>query len=141
MRCLVTILLLFIYSIVWAQVDVKDVEKAHVALNNALVNKDTTMLKQLLHDKLVYGHSNNWKESKQEVMNDLYSGILTYKSIRNLADPEIIIEGSTAVVRANAEVDILYKEKTMQLKLHSLQVWVKQKKNWVLLSRQSVKID
>jgi hypothetical protein len=115
--------------------------KAVGDLNSALQQKDTAVLKKLLHKKLSYGHSNGWIESRQDVMTDLHNGKLVYNSISQSA-PNIVIEGKTAAVRAEADIDVALDGKQVKLKLHILQVWVwKDKdKEWKLLSRQSTKI-
>lgn len=139
MRCIVSILLFFVYCNVNAQSH-KDLEKAVNSFNKALVAKDSGTLKKLLHEKLVYGHSNGWKETKWEMINNLYNGTIEYIKIEP-ADEQIILDGNTACVRATLYIDVIMGGKTLPFKLHGLQVWVKEKKDWVLLSRQSVKID
>jgi hypothetical protein len=140
MRNIYIILLFFIYHTAVAQDSVALV-KTVGNLNSALQQKDTAVLKKLLHKKLSYGHSNGWIESRQEVMTDLHNGKLVYNSISQTA-PNIVIEGKTAAVRAEADIDVALDGKQVKLRLHILQVWIwKDKdKEWKLLSRQSTKI-
>lgn len=140
MRYIATILLLFIYSCVFAQSETKEVEKAVKAFHHALIEKDSMTLKSLLHNRLVYGHSNGWKESKKELIDDLFNGTIEYLKIK-AEDEEIVLDGNTACARATLYIDVIMGGKTLTFKLHGLQVWVKQKKDWKMLSRQSVKID
>lgn len=139
MRITCTILLFFIYSAVYAQADTEGLKKAVAGLNTALLVKDSVALKSLLSDKVTYGHSNGWIETKQEVVQHLFDGTLTYNSIIQ-GEPSIVLEGDIASVRANADVDVSLKGTQVKLGLHILQVWKKDKKRWVLLSRQSTKI-
>lgn len=52
-------------------------------LDKALVEKDTIVLKQILHNELSYGHSNAWVESKRDLLKKLYNGKITYSKIEN----------------------------------------------------------
>lgn len=138
MRYVLPILMFFIYSSASAQ-DEKSLLHAVSEFNTALIQKDSVKLNHLLNDKLTYGHSTAWIETKQELINDLYNGKLVYNKIdQSLA--QVTIEGSTSAVRANTELDVLMNGKQVQMKLHVLQVWIWKKKSWQLLSRQSTKI-
>lgn len=138
MRSLVTISLLFIYSTVFAQ-DEKSLKAASTAFHNALVAQDTVALKGMLSNKLVYGHSNGWKETKQEMMNNLYNGTIDYLKITS-TDEQVTIDGNTGCIRATLEIDVIMEGKTLPFRLHGLQVWVWKHKKWQLLSRQSTKL-
>jgi ketosteroid isomerase-like protein len=138
MRSIVTISLLFIYSTVFAQ-DEKSLQLAAADFHNALIAKDTAKLKNMLSEKLVYGHSNGWKENRQEMINNLYNGTIQYLKIQS-ADEQVTIEGNTGCIRATLDIDVIMDGKTMPFRLHGLQVWVWKNKKWQLLSRQSVKL-
>ncbi|MBS1584974.1 MAG: nuclear transport factor 2 family protein [Bacteroidetes bacterium] len=139
MRYTVTILLLLISTVVFAQkADTISLKKAVTSFNDALVKRDTVQLKTLLDDKLNYGHSNAWIQTKKDIIADLYNGTLTYTSI-NQEQAQIIQDGNTALVRAVATLDVVMKGKAMQFKLNVMQVWI-YKKGWRLIGRQSVKI-
>lgn len=138
MRSLVTISLLFIYSTVFAQ-DEKSLKVAATAFHNALVAQDTVALKGMLSNKLVYGHSNGWKETKQEMINNLYNGTIDYVKIQS-TDEQVTIDGNTGCIRATLEIDVIMEGKTLPFRLHGLEVWVWKNKKWQLLSRQSTKL-
>lgn len=135
---IVTISLLFIYSTVFAQ-DEKSLKAAAAAFHDALIEQDTAALKGMLSNKLVYGHSNGWKETKQEMMNNLYNGTIDYLKIKS-TDEQVTIDGNTGCVRATLEIDVIMEGKTLPFRLHGLQVWVWKNKKWQLLSRQSTKL-
>lgn len=138
MRSIVTISLLFIYSTVFAQ-DEKGLQLAAADFHNALIAKDTAKLKNMLSEKLVYGHSNGWKENRQEMINNLYNGTIQYLKIQSV-DEQVTIEGNTGCIRATLDIDVIMDGKTLPFRLHGLQVWVWKNKKWQLLSRQSVKL-
>jgi hypothetical protein len=108
-------------------------------LSKALIAKDSATLKKLLHKKVTYGHSNGWIEGKREIIEDLYSGKLVYKSISN-GPLTITEEENIASVRNDIEVEVVVEGHELKMKLHVLQVWMKEKKGWLLISRQSTKI-
>ncbi len=139
MRSIVTISLLFIYSALFAQ-DERSLKMAVDAFHNALIAKDTAKLKEMLSEQLVYGHSNGWKESRQEMINNLYNGTIQYLKIQS-ADEQVTIDGKTGCIRATLDIDVIMEGKTLPFRLHGLQVWVWKNKKWQLLSRQSVKLN
>ena len=107
-------------------------------LNIALVKKDSNALKGLVADKLSYGHSNGWVQTKGELINDLFNGKITYNKINNTAQT-VAVHKKTAWVRAATEIDAVLDKKQMAFKLNALQVWVWEKQHWILFARQSVK--
>lgn len=138
MKYIITISLLLIYSTLFAQ-DEKSLKSTAGEFHNALLAKDSVQLKNLLHEKLVYGHSNGWIETKKELIEDLYNGKITYTKIQS-SEEQVVIEGNTACIRATLEIEAIMDSKTLPFKLHGLQVWIWKNKKWQMLSRQSVKI-
>ncbi len=138
MKAVLIIVLLFVHHALFAQ-DTTGLKKATASLNEALLKKDSVVLKQLLLDGMSYGHSNMWLQSKQEVIADLYNGKLEYKKIE--AGPEsFTINSNTIAVRCNTKVEGVLKGTAFSLNLQVLQVWKKVKRHWVLIARQSVKM-
>jgi hypothetical protein len=141
MKKLLIFILLFAGFCSFAQKhDMKSLVLVVDKLDKALINKDSVGLKKILHANLSYGHSNGWVESKRDVIDDLFNGKLSYKQISH-KDDQVNIDVNTASVRMVADVDVIFNEKPMQLKLHVLQVWVWNHKHWELFARQSVKIN
>ena len=137
-RILFVWMLLMGFNALAKKPDAKRLNEAIAAFDQALINRDSVALKELLNEKVKYGHSNGWIENKKEVIADLYNGTLTYKKI-NTTVPDIVIAGNTAAVRTNAEIDAAMTGTAMSFKLKVLQVWVWKGKHWTLLARQSVK--
>lgn len=140
MRIFLTIFCIVIAGNLFAQSDSIQLERSMKALEVGLLRKDSVLLKSVLHDKLVYGHSNGWIEKKQDVINDLFNGTLTYQKLQQY-ESQIVFEGNIACVRNNPDVEVLMNGNVIKLKLHVLQVWIRTGKNWQLLSRQSTKIN
>lgn len=108
-------------------------------LRIALIKKDTVTLKQLLHKNVTYGHSSGWVQTKQDVINDLVNGKLTYSKIEN-QDVKWTTDKVWASARATTNVTVTVDGNTVDLKLHILEVWLKTNKGWQLIARQSAKI-
>ena len=139
MRFTITILSLFIDCGTFAQTDSVTLSNSILALKIGLLQKDSVILKAVLHDKLSYGHSNGWIEKKNEVISHLHNGTLTYTSIEEY-EPQFTIVGDIGLVRMTPDIRVLMKETQLSLKLHVLQVWMKTNRGWQLISRQSTKI-
>lgn len=137
MKTVLTIILLFVYCLVAAQRNVHDNARD---LDIALVERDTVFLKQYLHEKLSYGHSNGWVETKNALISHLFNGKLRYKTIRS----ENVTEegaGNTVIRRSESHISYILDGREGELKMHVLQVWVLTDKGWQLLGRQSTKIN
>ena len=84
-------LVLFLFNSSFAQIDSIDLKNAMQQLDKALLQKDETVLKSVLHQDLSYGHSNGWVQSKSDVLNDFISGKLTYSKIENNSSAIILL--------------------------------------------------
>ena len=109
-------------------------------LENALVQKDTVVLKKLLHDDLGYGHSNGWVENKHEIIENLVSGKMQYKSIHS-ESPAWKQTGDMVTLRTKSQIEFIVNGKEGKLDLFVLQVWQKSGDEWKLLARQSTKLN
>jgi hypothetical protein len=136
--------LLFVIAALASQARSGDKEQLKAAidkLDKALLAKDSVILKTVLHQKVSYGHSNGWIETKQEVIDDLFNGKLTYQQIEPTAAAQITVSSGTGIVRTTLRVSVVVQGSPLTLKLKVLQAWVQEKGKWKLLGRQSVKVD
>ena len=135
------IILLFTISAagpVLAQSDTAEVLLAVDQLEKALVSKDESVVEGLLHDELVFGHSNGWIQTKAEVIRDMNSGYLNYRSFER-ESLSITRMKDRALVKAFVKVEGERNQVLFQVRLFVLQEWVKQKSGWRLLVRQGAK--
>lgn len=140
MKNCITIFLLLITSTLFAQkANTEALSKAMTDFDNALLTKDSISLKKLLHNNLVYGHSNGWTETKRELISDLYNGKITYKKIVP-GHKEMMVDGNTVAARMDAEIVADMEGMLLSFKLKVLQVWVWKGGHWELFARQSVKM-
>ncbi|HEU5166348.1 MAG TPA: nuclear transport factor 2 family protein [Chitinophagaceae bacterium] len=135
------VLFLLIAKSSFGQVDSIGLKNAMQQLDKALLQKDETVLKLVLHKDVSYGHSNGWIQSKTDILNDLTSGKLTYNKIANNSSSIITISKKYATVKTNTNAEGIVNETAFNLKLHIMQFWIKTKKGWQLIARQSAKLS
>jgi hypothetical protein len=109
-------------------------------LNLALVRKDKKGIKKLVSKRIKYAHSNGWIETRKEMIDNLYNGTLSYIEI-NLRETNISINEKTGIVQSKGKYTVMMKEALYDFELKATQVWQWKKGKWILMARQSVKID
>ena len=134
-------LVLFLFNNSFAQIDSVGLKNAMQQLDKALLQKDETVLKSVLHKDLSYGHSNGWIQSKSDILNDFTSGKLTYSKIENNSSTIIVINKEYATVKTNTNAEGVVNGTAFKLTLHIMQFWIKTKKGWQLIARQSAKLS
>jgi hypothetical protein len=132
-------IVLFLVTGSFAQVDSVGLKNAMQQLDKALLQKDETVLRSVLHKDVSYGHSNGWIQSKSDILNDFTSGKLTYDKIENNSSVIITISKKYATVKTNTNAEGVVNGTPFNLKLHIMQFWIKTKKGWQLIARQSAK--
>jgi len=132
-------IVLFLVTGSFAQVDSVGLKNAMQQLDKALLQKDETVLRSVLHTDVSYGHSNGWIQSKSDILNDFTSGKLTYDKIENNSSVIITISKKYATVKTNTNAEGVVNGTPFNLKLHIMQFWIKTKKGWQLIARQSAK--
>ena len=133
-------LVLFLFNSSFAQIDSVGLKNAMQQLDKALLQKDETVLKSVLHDELSFGHSNGWIQSKDDILNDFKSGKLTYNTIENNSSSIVKISEKYATVKTNTNAEGVVNGTAFKLTLHIMQFWIKTKKGWQLIARQSAKL-
>jgi len=132
-------LVLFLFNSSFAQIDSIGLKKAMQQLDKALLQKDETVLRSVLHDDLSFGHSNGWIQSKNDILSDFASGKLTYNKFENNSSSIVKISKEYATVKTNTNAEGVVNGTAFKLTLHIMQFWVKTKKGWQLIARQSAK--
>jgi hypothetical protein len=109
-------------------------------LNQAMIDANQIALDQYTSPKLSYGHSSGLVENKDAYITAIVNGTFGFTSI-DLTDQTIAISDNVALVRHKFTAATDDKGKPPgTAKLSVLQVWQKQKGQWVLLARQATKI-
>jgi len=117
----------------------KEVEARIEKLRLALINPTEKILSDLTADELSFGHSSGKIENKKEFIEALVSGKSNFTTIE-FKDQTITISGSTALVRHKMFAEITDGDKTSNIAIGILLVWVNQKGQWNLLGRQAYKL-
>ena len=123
----------------FAQIDSIGLKNAMQQLDKALLEKDETVLRSVLHKEVSYGHSNGWIQGKNDILNDFTSGKLAYNKIENNSSAIITISKKYATVKTNTNAEGMVNNTAFKLTLHIMQFWIKTKKGWQLIARQSAK--
>ena len=139
-KLLVGSLVLFLFNSSFAQIDSIGLKKAMQQLDKALLQKDETVLRSVLHDDLSFGHSNGWIQSKNDILGDFASGKLTYNKFENNGSAIVKISEKYATVKTNTNAEGIVNGTAFKLTLHIMQFWIKTKKGWQLIARQSAKL-
>lgn len=101
-----------------------------------LIQKQRDSLDLLLDDRLMYIHSNGWRQSKQEVFDDMQSGKLVYKQIE-LKEIQVRLYRNTAVVTGTGRFMGSREGNEFDLALLYTEVYVKKGNRWLLVSRHA----
>ena len=138
-RLIFVFTILFLVDSSFAQIDSIGLKETMQKLDKALLQKDEGVLKSVLHPDLSYGHSNGWIQSKSDVVNDLKNGKLVYNKIENNSSAIVNINKKWATVKTNTNAEGAVNGAAFKLTLHIMQFWMKTKKGWQLIARQSAK--
>ena len=131
-----------------------DVRELVEAFNQALIRKDTLLLKRLVHDNVVYSHSNGWVQTEREMIEDLFNGKLSYngysraysqesgreKTLSGLEVQTSSEKGMVRIYKADYLIDVYFHNKPATFRLNVMYVWVYENRRWQLLGRHSTKI-
>ncbi len=120
--------------------EAEKVNQLHKKKFEWLINKKYDSLNWLLDEQVKYIHSNGWIQTKQDIINDLKSGKLNYTSVM-VEESTVSYYDKSAVVTGKGMFKGLMTDKS-EFAIHLLytEVYVKQKKQWKLVSRQATKI-
>jgi biopolymer transport protein ExbD len=142
MKFLLTILSLFLITSSFSQkkenLDSIKLVKTIQEFHQALVQKNTISLNQQTDKALSYGHSNGWVETKNDLIKDLETKVISYESYKE-DSITIIFNDKMANVRFAAEITATMKNTQFTYHLKVLEVWVRKGNRWVLFARQAIK--
>jgi len=105
-----------------------------------LINKKIDSLKFILDERLTFIHSNGWVQTKQELIDDLSSGKLTYVSV-DVTEASVRMYPKSAVVIGKAKFVVTVNGVTASSDLSYSETYVLQKKEWKLASRHASKLQ
>ncbi len=119
----------------------KAVRAALDKYRNGMLNKDLKALEAVVHDKVMYSHSNARVETKAEFIQTIAEDNPRYQAL-DLAEQTIHVYGNSAVCRGNVTIKNTPKGGQLTtLQLNVLTVWAKEGGAWKLVARQSTRLQ
>ena len=85
--------------------DKEQIQSLYVAMYKAMMAKDTLALGKLLSDDSVLVHMTGHKQSKQEYLSEIASGVLNYYSVET-DSLDIVVNGDTARMIGRSRVTL-----------------------------------
>jgi len=116
------------------------VSKSVEELRVAMLKGDQQKLQSLTSSKLSYGHSGGAIDDKTVFVQKLTNGSSEFVTLEFPAQT-ISINGDVAIVRHEMHGKTNDGGKPGEIHLKVLQVWQKEKRNWVLVARQAIKMQ
>ena len=138
MKKLLSIVLLLHVVFAHAQTEEEKLSVTLKEFHQALVKKNIVSINQQTDKVLSYGHSNGWVETKQEMIKNLETGFMKYRSYKE-DSVQVVINGNLANTRFVADIEATRDGISGNYHLNVLEVWVKKGKRWLLFARQAVK--
>lgn len=133
---------LFINYSLYAQTQDHEVVRLEKQRFVAMVNKDTSFLKNILADDLLYIHADGREDGKKSFINAIASKDLDYKQM-DLKNITSRIYKNTVILSGNMHIIVYSKkvDKTLDLIIHYMDVYQKRHNKWQLVSWQSSKLN
>ena len=138
MRMLTTAIALLSLAAVYAAVptpaEEKEVLAAMSAFAEAVAKRDVATLQRVLHDELVYSHSDTRAQTKADIIKEAQEnrgagGIA-------LADPKVHVYGNTAIVRGRVGGGARGVQVSSP---HAVAIWVKGPAGWQVVARTATR--
>jgi ketosteroid isomerase-like protein len=112
----------------------KDVLAAMNALAEAVAKRDVAALQMLMHDELVYSHSDTRAQTKSDLIKEAQDG--RGPGGIALADPKVHIYGNTAIVRGRVGGGGRGVQANSP---YAVAVWIKSPAGWQVVARTATR--
>jgi len=122
-----------------AAADADDVKAAEMVWLNGITKNDFPALEKVLAPDLYYLHSTGVADTKASYIDSMKSGRQKYASGK-INDLKVRVYGSTAVINGDANFEFVTAGKPGKAHLKYTHVFVKNGKQWQLVSHQSLKV-
>ena len=137
-RALVLVLVMTMANGLFGQ-DTAALVKVLDRLEQALVNRDEVETGRLMHASMRFGHSNGWVQSRADALADMRSGLLVYGGFQREA-LRVSVEGKRGFIQEWVAVKGIRNGTAFDIRIFVLQHWIRTRKGWQLLIRQSAKL-
>ncbi|HLI29552.1 MAG TPA: nuclear transport factor 2 family protein [Terriglobia bacterium] len=116
----------------------QSVLKAEEERTKAQVDRNLSALDRLMGNELTYTHASGITQTKAEIMGELKSGTLVYKSLTDTG-VKVHVYGRTAVLTGRSAMTVVHYGKTLHLSLLFLEVDVNRNGQWQMVAYQSTR--
>jgi glycerophosphoryl diester phosphodiesterase len=110
----------------------------HMKKFNWMINAQIDSLDNILHKDVYYIHSNGWKETKSELIQNLKSEKLKYVQIK-IHQSEVRTDENAAIVTGKGTFNVSLDGKDIELNLYYTEVYIIGKEGIKLISRHACK--
>lgn len=117
----------------------KDILAQAAKRNEAMVQVDLKTLGEILRDDLTYIHSSGPIEGKVQVLDEISTGKLRYRSLEP-SQVGVRVYGETGVVTGRTLLKVSSQHKEMAFSVRFTEVWVRTNGVWQLASWQATRI-
>jgi hypothetical protein len=105
----------------------------------ACIKKDVGALDDLLHEHLLFGHSDGRLESKEDFISGVTRGKVVYEKIV-IGTQTQVNNRDTALLRGEMTVSLARDGVKNTFRLNVLHVWIYEKRRWRLVGRQATRL-
>jgi hypothetical protein len=105
----------------------------------ATLKRDIVALEEILHEHLLFGHSNGRLESKEEFIRGVQNRNPIYESIE-LGTQTLVGSDSTALLRGDMTVVNVREGSRNTWKINVHHVFVLEKRQWRMIGRQATRL-
>jgi len=105
----------------------------------AMISADTSVLIQLLHDSLIYNHSNGISETKTDFINSVTTGKIKYGEIR-IESRKILNYGNFCILSGVINMKVVFNDQDLYITSRYSAVYVLNDR-WKLILWQSTRIN
>ncbi len=102
-----------------------------------MIHKQLDSLAMILDERLLYVHSNGWVESRNEVLDDIQSGKLTYQSVEIKSATARVYQKNTAIVNGSGKFQVMMNGNSLTIELSYTEVYIRERGKWWLASRHA----
>jgi len=134
---LVTVLVITTMVTFAQTADERSLVKTLESFRKVLIDPDSTVLKQLVSDKVSYGHSSGVVQNRAAFIEALLSGKSDFVTIDISGQTKEIFD-DVAIVRHTLSAITNDNGKPGTVKLGVMLVWKKSHNKWILIARQAV---
>lgn len=124
--------------------DPKAVQAVRAAMDQfakAVMTKDRGTLERLMGSAILYSHSNGHLDTKAAFIDNVMNEKPKYEGFAYGGDTTVLMYGSVAVVRGPITVKDLQDGVRRTIELNAMQIWEKGPQGWVMIARQSTRMN